>query len=400
MYLTHLSLTDFRIFSRLDQDVPQKALVLVGDNAQGKTSLLEAIYFLSAMDSFHAGHSSEVINFSAQEKPLAVGRIVAEYIKGRKKHQLEIRIIKDSRNNNGGYVRKEALLDGKAHNLSSLIGHFNAVLFLPHMLSMITGSPSTRRSYLDLTISQVDSRYNQHLSAYNKAISQRNALLKQLQERGGDPDQLAFWDEKIVQSGAYLIHARIQSIREIEEQAAQIHQELTRGQEVLRLQYHPAFDPLPQARKQIELPLNTTLDRSGIRLEDIRVRFREGLLENRQQEIIRGVTTIGPHRDDLAFLSNSVQLGTYGSRGQIRTTLLSLKIAEIHWFKEITGHWPVLLLDEVLAELDDVRRRDVLERLTLTQQSFLTTTDYSLFTPEFKEKSQRWVIEGGRLLPS
>lgn len=400
MYLTHLSLTDFRIFSRLDQDVPQKALILVGDNAQGKTSLLEAIYFLSAMDSFQAGHSRELINFSAQGGDLAVGRIVAHYVKGDREHQLEVRIIQETNRSGTSSVRKEALLDGQQRTLTELVGHFNAVLFLPHMLNMITGSPSSRRRYLDITISQIDPRYSQQLSHYDKAVSQRNALLKQLNERGGDPDQLAFWDEKIVQSGSYLIHARIHALQELETLAARVHQELTRGQEILRLQYLPAFDPLPQPPGQIELPLNSSLDRSGISREEIQSRYRESLLERRKEEILRGVTTLGPHRDDLAFLGNSISLGTYGSRGQIRTTLLSLKMAEIDWFKEKTGHWPVLLLDEVLAELDDVRRRDLLERLTLTQQSFLTTTDYSLFTPEFKGLSERWLIEGGRLLSS
>ena len=400
MYLTHLSLTDFRIFSRLDQEVPQKALILVGDNAQGKTSLLEAIYYLSALDSFHAGHTRELINFTAQEKDLAVSRIVGEYVKGGRSHQLEVRIIKDTNTNGQAYLRKEVLLNGRSEKITSLIGHFNAVLFLPHMLGMITGSPGERRRYLDLTISQVDPLYNQHLSEYNKAITQRNALLKQLAERGGDPDQLAYWDEKVVQSGSYLVFARIQAIRELESQAALIHQELTRGEEVLRLQYLPAFDPLPNPPGQIELPIRSSVDRSGIPIEDIKVRFREQLLETRRQEIIRGVTTIGPHRDDLAFLSNSISLGTYGSRGQIRTTLLAIKMAEIRWFKDKTGHWPVLLLDEVLAELDDSRRGDLLERLTLTQQSFLTTTDDSLFTPEFKSASQIWRIEGGRLVQS
>ena len=400
MYLTHLSLTDFRIFSRLDKEVPQKALILVGDNAQGKTSLLEAIYYLSALDSFHAGHTRELINFTAQEKDLAVSRIVGEYVKGGRSHQLEVRIIKDTNTNGQAYLRKEVLLNGRSEKITSLIGHFNAVLFLPHMLGMITGSPGERRRYLDLTISQVDPLYNQHLSEYNKAITQRNALLKQLAERGGDPDQLAYWDEKVVQSGSYLVFARIQAIRELESQAALIHQELTRGEEVLRLQYLPAFDPLPNPPGQIELPLRSSVDRSGIPIEDIKVRFREQLLETRRQEIIRGVTTIGPHRDDLAFLSNSISLGTYGSRGQIRTTLLAIKMAEIRWFKDKTGHWPVLLLDEVLAELDDSRRGDLLERLTLTQQSFLTTTDDSLFTPEFKSASQIWRIEGGRLVQS
>lgn len=397
MYLTHLSLTDFRIFSRLDQDIPKNALILVGDNAQGKTSLLEAVYFVSTMDSIQAGSSGELINFASQQKNLAVGRIVADYHKGDRDHQIEIRIIQDTNTNGQSYIRKEVLLDGRKVKINAAVGHFNAVLFLPHMLQMITGSPRQRRRYLNLTISQVDPTYNDHLSDYNKAISQRNALLKQLQERGGDTGQLAYWDESVIQHGARLIHARIQFLKELEHQAASIHHQLTRGQEVLRLAYQPAYEPLPQPPGQMGLPMEDPVDRSGLNLEEIQDGYREKLLELREEEIDRGVTTIGPHRDDVLFLSNGVGLGTYGSRGQIRTTLLALKMAEVAWIKSRNGHWPVLLLDEVLAELDETRRRDLLERLVETEQSLLTTTDLSLFTPEFKRKAHLWYIQGGRL---
>lgn len=397
MYLTHLSLTDFRIFSRLDQDIPKNALILVGENAQGKTSLLEAVYYISTLDSIQAGSSEELINFSAQRGKLAVGRIVADYHKGDRDHQMEIRIIRDTNSNGNAYVRKEVLLDGQKKQINAAVGHFNAVLFLPHMLQVITGSPRGRRRYLNLTISQADPTYNDRLSEYNKAISQRNALLKQLQERGGDPDQLAYWDELVIQNGSHLIFARIQFIRELERHAAAVHQELTRGQEVLRLAYQPAYDPLPNPPQQMGLPMHDPVDRSRLTLEEIQSGFRERMLELREEEINRGVTTTGPHRDDLLFLSNGVKLGIYGSRGQIRTTLLALKMAEVAWLKDKNGHWPVLLLDEVLAELDETRRRDLLGRLAKTEQSLLTTTDISLFTPQFREKAHLWHIEQGRL---
>ncbi len=174
MYLTHLSLTDFRIFSRFDQDVPQNALILVGDNAQGKTSLLEAVNYLSTLDSFQASNTAELINFSALQNDLAVCRIVADYRKGGESHHLEIRIIRDTLSNGNASIRKEVLLDGSQIKINSVIGHFNAVLFLPHMLQIATGSPQRSRHYLNLTISQVDPRYNESLSEYNKALTQRN----------------------------------------------------------------------------------------------------------------------------------------------------------------------------------------------------------------------------------
>ena len=397
MYLTHLSLTDFRIFSRFDQDVPQNALILVGDNAQGKTSLLEAVYYLSALDSFQASNSAELINFSALQNDLAVCRIVADYRKGEKNHHLEIRIIRDTMSNGNASIRKEVLLDGSQIKINSVIGHFNAVLFLPHMLQIATGSPQRRRHYLNLTISQVDPRFNEALSEYNKALTQRNALLKQLNERSGDPDQLSYWDERITQAGSYIMHTRIQAIRDLGHLSASIHQELTRGEEILRLNYLPSYEPMPSPPGQIELPLDNPIDRSGMELKEIQGGFRERLLAQRKEEISRGVTALGPHRDDLRFISNGIDLGNFGSRGQLRTALLSIKLAEVAWLKEKTSHWPVLLLDEVLAELDDYRRQDLLERLAKTEQLLLTTTDLDLFSDEFQKTATRWEIQNGQL---
>ena len=150
-----------------------------------------------------------------------MGRIIADYVRGGKSHRLEVRIIQENSGRNGGSrVRKEILLDGTKRKVGEVIGHFNAVLFLPHMLQVIEGSPSARRRYLDLLLSQTIPNYAAALSTYNKAISQRNALLKLLGERGGDPSQLAFWDEKVTLSGAILIQARVHAIHEVETLAA------------------------------------------------------------------------------------------------------------------------------------------------------------------------------------
>jgi DNA replication and repair protein RecF len=137
------------------------------------------------------------------------------------------------------------------------------------------------------------------------------------------------------------------------------------------------------------------VDRSGINLEQIREGFAKQLVANRAEEIARGVTVIGPHRDELRFLSNGIDLGDYGSRGQVRTTLLALKLAEINWLKEKTGHWPVLLLDEILAELDQQRRMDLQEFLTESEQALLTTTDLSLFTKDFSQQADVWQVQSG-----
>jgi DNA replication and repair protein RecF len=399
MILTHVSLTNFRNFTRLDITVPSRSILLVGANAQGKTSLLEAIYFLATFTSFQADSDRQLINFLTTQEPLAVARIVAEYKRGAKKHHIEVRIIQELNPTNAEpHLHKEVLFDGVKRKLVEVYCQFNAVMFLPQMLTVIDGPPEVRRRYLNLILAQIVPGYAANLSTYTQTVSQRNALLKQLGERNGQMSELIYWDEHIASLGAQLIFDRIQVVRDMEHLAARIHAELTHGTEILRLVYQPAYDPLPQPAGQYALPLETPLDRSNIPLAQIQQGFLERLGQLHAEEIARGVTTIGPHRDELRFLANGIDLGKYGSRGQIRTAMLALKLAEVAWMKEKTGHWPVLLLDEVLAELDVGRRADLLARLTDTEQVFLTTTDMNMFTPEFTRDATVWQIQAGQVI--
>lgn len=397
MHLTRLSLTNFRNFARLDIDLPRRSVLLVGSNAQGKTSVLEAIYFLAAFTSFQTHSDRQLVNFvAARNGELTVGRIVGEFERAGARHKLEVRLIFEPVGvQRGMRLRKELLLDGNKRPASDAIGSFNAVLFVPQMSQIVEGGPDERRRYLNQTLAQIVPAYARTLSEYSQAITQRNALLKQLAERGGDPDQLAYWDETVTDRGAKLILWRIQAIRELEALAARVHHELTHGKEVLRLDYRPAFDPLPTPENQLALKMDAPADRSGLELVTIKKRFAEELISLRQEEIARGVTTIGPHRDELRFLANGIDLGDYGSRGQMRTTLLSLKLAEVDWMKQRTGEYPVILLDEVMAELDPQRRADLLKYLGKAEQSLLTTTDLDLFTDAFSESSEVWHVVNG-----
>jgi DNA replication and repair protein RecF len=398
MQLTRLSLTNFRNFTRLDLDVPAGTVMLVGDNAQGKTSLLEAVYYLATLTSFHASSDKQLINFIEARQNLAVGRIVGEYVRGSEHHRLEVRIIQEPNGQNGTtHLRKEVLLDGVKRKSSEAVGQFNAVLFLPQMMGVIEGSPEERRRYLNLALSQVISHYQSALAEYNKALLQRNALLKLLFERKGDVAQLDYWDEHLATSGAQIIHARIRAVQELEKLAARTHRELTHANEILRLSYQPAYDPLPQTPGQMALSFDAPVDRSSFSSEQIRKGFLDCLLKLRTEEIARGITTVGPHRDELRFLANGIDLGVYGSRGQVRSAILALKIAEVAWMHAKSGHWPVLLLDEVLAELDTQRRHDLLERLTQSEQALLSTTDLDLFTPEFVHRAAVWRVANGRV---
>ncbi|MHB0922393.1 MAG: DNA replication/repair protein RecF [Bellilinea sp.] len=396
MYLTHLSLSNFRAFTRLDTEVPRRILLLVGDNAQGKTTLLEAVYFLATFTSFHASSDRQLINFSTSDESLAVTRLVAHFQRSNVEHQLEVRLIREGVGTNGtSRQRKEILVDGVKRTTQDALGQFNAVIFLPQMTRVIEGAPEERRRYLNLALAQVVPGYARALTDYVQALSQRNALLKQLSERGGDPDQLSYWDSVLVQRGAFLIHARIHAIHEMEHSVMRLHDQLTAGKEVAHLVYRPAYDPLTPTNGQFQLPVGAAADRCGFALEEIQEGFLQRLRAVRREEIARGVTTIGPHRDEMRFIANGIDLGDYGSRGQVRTSLLALKLAEVEWMREKTGDWPVLLLDETLAELDHARRQELLGALQESEQTLLTTTDLNLFAPNFVSHSTVWQVRSG-----
>lgn len=398
MHINHLSLTNFRNFTRLDLDVPNGPVLVVGANGQGKTCLLEAIYYLATFTSFHAFHDRELVNFLAARESLAVGRIIAQFEREAEQHRFEVRIIKETNGINGSSrIRKEILLDGMKMKMGEAVGHFMAVLFLPQMVEVIEGAPEERRRFLNLAMSQVMPGFGRTLADYSQTLSQRNALLKQLQEFGGDVDQLDYWDELLVLKGSDLIYGRIHTVQDLVQIAARNHRELTRGEAILRLSYQPAYDPLPQKPGQFSLPIEDPVDRRGLSIDDIQKGFTQRLKNQRSADIARGATTVGPHRDELRFLENGIDLGVYGSRGQVRTAMLSLKIAELAWMKEKTNHSPVLLLDEALAELDPTRREDLLDRLTNNGQTLLTTTDLELFTPEFVGKAKVWKVSDGRV---
>lgn len=395
MYLTHLSLTNFRLFSRLDMDVPRRILLLMGDNAQGKTSLLEAVYYLATFTSFHAQSDRQLLNFISTREKLAVARLVAQYQRGDRSHRLEVRLIQDSNGNGGSRLRKEVLLDGIKTPPGQVIGHFNAVIFMPQMTRILEGGPEDRRRYLNLAIAQSDPAYTRALSEYNQALTQRNALLKMLQERGGDSNQLDYWDEVIASRGSVIINARITAIQELEQLAVRIHEKLTHSAEVIRLIYQPSYDPISSPQGQFSLPMQVQVQRNGLAPEKLKQGFLDRLVDVRREEIARGVTTIGPHRDEMRVQCNGIDLTDFGSRGQLRTAILSLKLAEVDWLKQHTGQWPVLLLDETLAELDTSRRALLLDYIQGAEQAMLTTTDMNLFSQDFVGKCERWKITRG-----
>ena len=396
MYLTRLSLTYYRIFSRLELDFPRRVILFTGQNAQGKTSILEAVGYLANFSSFSAASDRQLMNFNTPIEPVMVARILGEFVREGRRHTIEVRLIQDAATNpSSPRFSKQVLLDGVKKRISDVYGQFNAVIFLPQMSRVIEGAPADRRQYFDEILSQVESGYSRHLSAYAKALTQRNALLKTLAEVGGDKAQLEPWDELLARHGAMIMHARILALAALEKQAIPIHQRLTRDLEILQFHYQPSYEPLKKPAGQMALPVQTTLDRTGISSDELERGLLAAMKQSTHADIQRGQTSIGPHRDEVRFLSNQIDLGDFGSRGQTRTALLSLKFAEVAWMKQRTGEWPVLLLDEIMAELDPQRRKDLLSVVSQVEQAFLSATDLDMFTPEFVHDHEVWQVNQG-----
>ncbi len=263
-----------------------------------------------------------------------------------------------------------------------LLGHLNVVLFVPEDVNLVSGSPSLRRRYLDVMLCQIDPHYCRTLAGYNQIVTQRNALLRDLGERGGDPTQLAFWNERLVEHGAQLIARRREALDALDELAQAIHSQLTDGSERLHLRYAPSVD----------------LGERHLTVAEIQSVYQAQIQSLRQRETAAGMTLAGPHRDEMRFVIDDIDAGVYGSRGQQRTAVLALKLAEVELMHRETGNYPVLLLDDVLSELDAHRRRFLLQRVEDgQQQAIITATDLQALPPAFLQSCRLWRVEMGRL---
>ncbi len=406
MYISHLSLTNFRNYGRLELDLSPGTTLLYGQNAQGKTNLLEAIYYLATTRSPHADYDHQLLNWDTaqSEEPLVVGRLVAQIMTHDDKRHLEMRLIQERNGRNQGKTnsfRREALVDRRKVRLMDLLGNLRVVLFLPEDIQLITGSPSERRRYMDITLCQIDPIYCQTLSRYNKVLEQRNALLRQLAEGSGNRDVLPIFSEKLVTLASQIFSRRSTFLKEIARETQRVHYEaLTDGSEAIRLRYLPRLAGNGSRRSQdIETAatLDDWLNEQAHDPQLIAARFEAELTAVQTKDLTRGTTTVGPHRDDWRFLLNGRALSSYGSRGQQRSALLALKMAEIQWMTAVTGDQPILLLDEVVAELDKQRRAALLHTVQSVQQTILTASDLGMFTKEFLQQATNLEVVNGRV---
>jgi len=406
MHITHLSLTNFRNYGRLELDLPVGPTLLHGNNAQGKTNLLEAIFYLATTRSPQADQDQQLINWEALQStdPIIVGRIQAHLATETGQRHVEMRLILEQNpalRQNKRSFRREVLVDRRKVRLMDLLGNLRVVLFLPEDIQLINGTPGQRRRYLDITLCQIDPVYCRRLSDYNKVLEQRNALLRQIAEGSGSPEVLPVFSERLIKLGSQIFARRATFLEALSREAQRIHyEELTDGGETIRLHYLPRLEDAGTGRNG-QLPelsqLGLWLQENQTKPEAIQARYSQALTAVRQADIARGATSVGPHRDDWYFQLNGRALSSYGSRGQQRTALLALKMAEINWMTKLTGETPILLLDEVVAELDEHRRALLLDYVKGANQALLTATDPTMFTQDFLRQAAIFQVANGRI---
>jgi DNA replication and repair protein RecF len=397
MRLNRISLTNFRNYARLHLDLSAPISLFQGDNAQGKTNLLEAIHYLTTATSPRARTDRELINWLANEEEIPFARVEAQVEAPDAPREVTIIILKSANK-----LQKEIRINGVKRRAIDLLGQVRAVLFMPEDIDLIAGSPDARRHYLDVTISQLDRSYYRSLQVYDRVLVQRNSLLRRLRERQRDAHQLDFWDQRLTEEGSKLIARRLEIVAALDQLAEEIHPHLTGGAERLRLLYRSSL-PLEGQDVHYQLPLEMTASAAGAMgtaTPDrawIKALFQQQLNAQQAEEIERGMTLTGPHRDDLRFLVGGVDMCIYGSRGQQRTIAISLKLAEMDLIRAETGDEPILLLDDVLSELDEERRQYLLQAVNGEQQVIITTTDLASFTPSFLQRAKVCRIHGGRI---
>ncbi len=369
MILTQLTVKNFRNYEALELDFAPGLSVFTGRNAQGKTNLLEAIHVLCTGRSHRTARDKEMIRHDG-DMSFAERAYIAAICRQRDgDHQLEVALTHRG--------RKAVRVNGSSiTRLGELMGHMNAVMFSPEDLNLIKDGPAWRRRFMDMTLSQAKGGYFFLLQRYQRALLQRNELLKLIQREGRGEETMEIWEAQLAEAGAALSLRRGEFAAFLSENARKIHGKLTSGQEELEISYESALEGSQQQRQQ---------------------QLAELLLRNRQRDIRLGATTAGPHRDDLAVRINGADARSDASQGQRRTAVLSMKLSELKLMEKLTGEAPILLLDDVFSELDGARR-DMLQDYIGRVQTFITCVDLESLALR-AGAARQYRVEKGRVTP-
>jgi DNA replication and repair protein RecF len=366
VFLTKFSLSHYRNYKEIEIKTDSNVNIFVGPNAQGKTNLLEAIYVMALTKSHRTHQDKELISWNAEQTYLH-----AELNKKYGDCKLDLMITPKG---------KKAKINGlEQRKLSNFIGAMNVVMFAPEDLEIVKGTPGVRRRFLDMEIGQVQPTYLYDLSQYQKILLQRNNFLKHPSSSGPSSEaMLSVWNEQLAQYGVKIMKKRQSFIKKLQHWAESIHQGITNGQESLLIRYAPSFEIQEIEEESVLFS-----------------QFMIKLSQVKEQESRRGITLVGPHRDDLLFFINEKEAQTYGSQGQQRTTALSLKLAEIELIHEEVGEYPLLLLDDVLSELDAYRQTQLIRTFQQKVQTFITTTGLeSVHLEQLEEAAVFHVLQG------
>jgi DNA replication and repair protein RecF len=381
MHLNQLVLRNFRNYVDCEIDFPGRVNLITGGNAQGKTSLLEAIYFLSTAKSHRAYPNDELVRHNESWF----------YLKG---------IIASNSDNDGAAPVEMTLevsnqlqgqrrfkLNGDVQpRLSQWMGQFKVVFFSPESLALVKGAPSDRRRFIDLLICQINAAYLKQLQDYQLVLKQRNELLKQIRGKQASPEQLEAWDGLLVDHGLFIIQTRSRVLKQLQVYAEEKHAELTGDHERLELEYQPS----PSLGESLISDQQSSLEESCNRSEAL-MQFGRALDASRRVDILHGTTSVGPHRDNFGLVLETQKQGLtlredakpYASQGQQRTIALTLKLSELEVIRHTTGKTPIVLLDDVVSELDDRRRAFLLDLLRrLNAQTFITSTQQEVLAGE------------------
>lgn len=369
MRVTSIQLENYRNYKNLSLEFSRDLIIFLGENAQGKTNLLESIYVLAMTRSHRTTTEKELIKWDED-----YARLLSYVEKRTHSVNLEMAISKKGKKTKVNHIEQK--------KLSDYIGELNVVLFAPEDLFLIKGAPQIRRRFVDMELGQIDPIYLHHLTTYQKILKQRNKYLKQLGFKGskeGD-DYLDVLSEQLANSGSKVIFSRYRFIEELEKWAHDIHQGITDGRELLKMKY----------TSSISVGENMT----QVEIESI---FLNELKESASKELHKQTTLFGPHRDDLLFYINGQDVQTYGSQGQQRTAALSLKLAEIELINSEIGEYPILLLDDVMSELDDERQIHLLKTIEGKVQTFVTTTTLKHLKNRLQSDPEIFMVTKGKV---
>ncbi len=357
MRIESLKLNHFRNYEQLELTFDPGTNLFYGDNAQGKTNVLEAVYLCGTTKSHRQGKDREMISFSQDEAHIRM-EIVAKDIP----YRIDMHLKKNR-------AKGIAINGVPIHRASELIGLGNFVFFSPEDLNIVKSGPSERRKFMDMELSQLDKVYVHALAGYQKALLQRNKLLKDLRFYEDGEGLLDVWDDQLVSYGKRIIEERERFVQRLGEVILTIHEKLTGGREQLQVVYAP----------------NVTAEE-----------FADRLSRERERDKKMRTTLLGPHKDDLFLISNGIDIRRYGSQGQQRTCALSLKLAEIELVRRVSGEMPVLLLDDVLSELDAARQHFLLESISHIQ-TLITCTGVDEFTANSFKIDKLFHVRNGEI---